>query len=534
MKRKKINHHNLWKLIAGAVAFVVLFVIVMVFCVNWNRVEPVGVEVEACEHIDKGQTVELEYRINYEISDSTPNWVGNIIYRIKSKGASCKVTPVNASGLEIKVYALDKDRVGKISLTAKADGHNGIFAEYGDTSRMYEIILGVLPPEYIVSEKELFVAKGKSVNVNANVGPKYADDNIKYVSADEFIARVDELGNVTFASTGETVIKAISSNGIETETKITAAILAEKFEFNTESMVVSKNTVFVPGYSLTPSYVTYGSEFSFYSENENVVKYDSSKGAFVAVGAGETNVVGRFMSGSLLTDSIHVVVMGDDVVTEVKQSEEENRELKAEINEHIVCSSEGMTKLSVKNILQKPELPNGCEITSATIVLNYLGYNVSKLTMADTYLIKNEKYMETDPNEAFMGNPHKTGWYCFAPVIEKSVNNYFIATGVSEHVAIDITGASLEDMKALVDMGTPVVFWGTLTFGMPVMSHKFMLPDGTYPYSTLHCLVMTGYDDTYIYIADPLGYNTKIEKNKFEDVYIAMGNRAVKIITCGS
>ena len=34
--------------------------------------------------------------------------------------------------------------------------------------------------------------------------------------------------------------------------------------------------------------------------------------------------------------------------------------------------------LPVKTIYQKPELPNGCEITSATIVLNYLGFNVSK------------------------------------------------------------------------------------------------------------------------------------------------------------
>ena len=44
--------------------------------------------------------------------------------------------------------------------------------------------------------------------------------------------------------------------------------------------------------------------------------------------------------------------------------------------------------LPVNTIYQKPELPNGCEITSATIVLNYLGFNVSRVTMADTYLHK--------------------------------------------------------------------------------------------------------------------------------------------------
>ncbi|MEN2465771.1 C39 family peptidase [Ornithinibacillus sp. JPR2-1] len=33
-------------------------------------------------------------------------------------------------------------------------------------------------------------------------------------------------------------------------------------------------------------------------------------------------------------------------------------------------------------MMQKPELPNGCEITSLTSVLNYYDYQVSKTNMA--------------------------------------------------------------------------------------------------------------------------------------------------------
>ena len=39
-------------------------------------------------------------------------------------------------------------------------------------------------------------------------------------------------------------------------------------------------------------------------------------------------------------------------------------------------------QLDVENIPQNPELPNGCEITSAAIVLNYLGFDIDKVTLA--------------------------------------------------------------------------------------------------------------------------------------------------------
>ena len=43
-------------------------------------------------------------------------------------------------------------------------------------------------------------------------------------------------------------------------------------------------------------------------------------------------------------------------------------------------------KLNVEQLLQNPELPSGCEVTSLTVALNYLGYDIDKITMCDTYL----------------------------------------------------------------------------------------------------------------------------------------------------
>ena len=39
-----------------------------------------------------------------------------------------------------------------------------------------------------------------------------------------------------------------------------------------------------------------------------------------------------------------------------------------------------------QTVLQNPELPTGCEVTSLTQTLNYLGFNIDKLTLADNFM----------------------------------------------------------------------------------------------------------------------------------------------------
>ena len=60
-------------------------------------------------------------------------------------------------------------------------------------------------------------------------------------------------------------------------------------------------------------------------------------------------------------------------------------------------------ELDAQPILQNPELPTGCEVTALTAALNYLGYPVDKLTMADQYLTRAEPYQATF-GEAFIGS----------------------------------------------------------------------------------------------------------------------------------
>lgn len=531
MKKQKNNRQNIWIIAAGIILLAAICIVVAIFVSQSKKLCVVGIEVENIEHIDKDAIVELNYSLVFEKNGDIPKWVEKKVVSRITKKLELDAETFSPSLLKVELAEKQKDGTGKIKLTAKGDGAASFYVRCADVSKTVEVIVGVLEPEYIVSDENVFVAKGTTVNVNAKVGPLYCDDTVVYGSEDSFVARVDNEGNVTFVSTGETYIYCTTSNGLSSRTKVTSAIVAEKFEFDAEEVKCSVNSQFVFGYSLYPEYVTYGSDVLIYSEDESVIKYDSSKGAFVAVGAGETNIVGKFMSGELLTDSIHITVMGTRKEgTEQKISSDSSKELKAEVNEEIVCNLDSKTNLSVKNIRQNPQLRNGCEITSATIALNYLGFNVDKVTMADKYLKCGNPYYETDPNEAYMGDPHSVGWYCFAPVIEEAVNKYLNDKGDDVYIAYDITGADTDELKKLVDKGTPVIFWGTLYFNKPSYSKEFTLPDGSKPYSNQHCLVLTGYDDSNFYISDPLVLSSKVAADKFVEIYNLMGKRAVKIV----
>ena len=63
-------------------------------------------------------------------------------------------------------------------------------------------------------------------------------------------------------------------------------------------------------------------------------------------------------------------------------------------DEEIMVLSEGYRKpkshfgkiqLDVPVVNQYPELPNGCEITSATAYLNYIGIKVDKIELCESY-----------------------------------------------------------------------------------------------------------------------------------------------------
>ncbi len=197
----------------------------------------------------------------------------------------------------------------------------------------------------------------------------------------------------------------------------------------------------------------------------------------------------------------------------------------------------GKASLPVKNIMQNPELPNGCEITALTITLNYYGFGTDKLTMADQFLPKEEDTYTSDFYETFAGNPRnqKRALGCYAPVIVKSAEAFLESRGqLGSYEIRDLTGASPAELYALLDEGAPVVVWMTQYIdATPRILKTWTAANGSemnwkHP---LHCVVLIGYDRDAgtVTIADPLVGIVTHKETLFALRYEQLGTQAVLV-----
>ncbi len=183
-------------------------------------------------------------------------------------------------------------------------------------------------------------------------------------------------------------------------------------------------------------------------------------------------------------------------------------------------------ELNFKCVLQKPELPTGCEVTSLAAVLNYYGYDVSKTVLADGYLDKGP-IGSTSPFEAFVGEPEKLSSFgCFAPVIKNCAEKYLTEQNSSLRV-FDTTGVNLESLLVELVNGSPVIIWATGFMGPSFVSATWNI-DGTRVdwRSNEHCMVLYGYDKNrqVVKVADPLSgcveYPLNLFERRFKEMYM--------------
>lgn len=175
-------------------------------------------------------------------------------------------------------------------------------------------------------------------------------------------------------------------------------------------------------------------------------------------------------------------------------------------------------KLEFKNIQQLPELPAGCEITSATMALNYYGFNVTKIQMLNHLEIDDDWSNGKGPNpwRTFAGNPRKSYYGAYAPVIEKAINSYFDSIGENGFRAKFVMWKSMDDMYAHIDNGDPVIVWATIKMSSVVYKNSWIdkktgdlikFPGGE------HCLVLIGYDKDKktVILSDPYDKRGTVE-----------------------
>lgn len=182
-------------------------------------------------------------------------------------------------------------------------------------------------------------------------------------------------------------------------------------------------------------------------------------------------------------------------------------------------------------IYQNPELPTGCEVTSLAMLLQFLGYHVDKMELADNYLTKAD-FRTASIYDAFIGNPRWTNSYgCFSPVIVECAVSYLKEQNTRLKI-YNYTGSEFSTLLRQVANGHPCVVWTTISLLEPSPADKWIVDDEICQwYSQEHCMVLIGYDleQNQVTAADPLHGIKTYDLTLFQTRYEQMFKQAVCI-----
>lgn len=189
-------------------------------------------------------------------------------------------------------------------------------------------------------------------------------------------------------------------------------------------------------------------------------------------------------------------------------------------------------------IPQKPELPRGCEVTSLSMLLNtYLDKPVDKMQLAEEvkkdptpYQVKNGLMYFGNVHEGFVGNMgtgSAKGYAVYHEAIE-ALGETYIPDGI-----MNITGSRLEHLLYYVSKGYPVwVVSPNIYQKVPASTiQQWITPQGAIEISyTQHAVLITGYDEGYIYFNDPSS-NRVLKRNRkdFEEGWKSFGSQGLLV-----
>ena len=188
--------------------------------------------------------------------------------------------------------------------------------------------------------------------------------------------------------------------------------------------------------------------------------------------------------------------------------------------------------LDVIEFCQYPDYPTGCESVSLYMLLKYYGVEVTVEDIYDLLPMGAQPWDDEDgvrhganPEREFVGDP-------------RSEYSYGVFNGPIASVAeqfkpgvVTMTGASTEDIRAILDTGNPVLAWYVSAPMREIMYRWSWLDEEgetvRWPGGE-HAVVICGYDDTSITYRDPnAGTTVVIDYETFEKSFSELGGRIV-------
>lgn len=203
---------------------------------------------------------------------------------------------------------------------------------------------------------------------------------------------------------------------------------------------------------------------------------------------------------------------------------------------------DSMTAISARKILnaplinQNPELRRGCEVTSLAMMLQYAGVRVDKMTLAaqvrkdrTPYRTINGTVYFGNPNSGFVGNMYTfscPGYGVYHGPVKVLADKYLPGR------AVDLSGSRFETILHYLNSGKPVWVVNNVMFDTVPSQfwRKWQTPAGPI-WITMkeHSVLITGYDQNYIYFNDPLANikNRKVPIAAFRRGWEQMGRQAI-------
>ncbi|GGH84386.1 uncharacterized protein YvpB [Pullulanibacillus pueri] len=186
--------------------------------------------------------------------------------------------------------------------------------------------------------------------------------------------------------------------------------------------------------------------------------------------------------------------------------------------------------LDVTLINQLPELPNGCEVTSLTMLLQSAGIDVDKMTVADKMKTVpfEENGLKGDPNEGFVGNMYHgpPGYSVYHGPVADLAKQYL------GNRVMDMTGSDWKKVEEQIIKGKPVWVIVNVQFKKLADSYweDWKTKNGTMKVTMQeHSVLVTGFDEKNVYFNDPLAgiKNRKANKEDFKEAWEQQGKQAI-------
>lgn len=181
------------------------------------------------------------------------------------------------------------------------------------------------------------------------------------------------------------------------------------------------------------------------------------------------------------------------------------------------------------NQMNSPQLYNGCEVTSLAMILLHHGIEVSKNELAQSVAKVPLTYsngLKGNPNQGFVGDmqngPGLSVYH--EPMMD-------LAESYVGNRSVDLTGSKADQLYHYIDEGLPVWVITTTTLAPVHNFQTWHTPQGKIDVTfSVHSVVITGYNDQYVYINNPYGQkNQKVNRDQFEQAWKQMGQQAIVI-----